>query len=232
MSIKASILLRTRLVFVVAAAVAVMISVQVLRVQYVHQEDGTTESLQRFIALEANRGNIYAADGSLLATSLPYYKLAIDPTLPSNYLIERHLDDFVAHLSSSSFFKGRSSSYYKKKILAARAEGRKYLPLTQTEISHAEKKKILKWPLAKEGRLVGGVILDKVSRRFRPFGAIGIRTIGRLDKKQRGVAGLEYSFDQVLGGEDGRVLVERSVGGNGTRSMMDLRYILAQAMTS
>jgi len=29
----------------------------------------------------ATRGNIYAGDGSLLATSLPFYRVAIDPTI-------------------------------------------------------------------------------------------------------------------------------------------------------
>ena len=212
MSLRASILLRMRLICIVATLVAVGIFAQVLRIQYANPEQHlASEALQRFIALEANRGNIYAADGSLLATSLPYYRLAMDPTLPSSYLLDRYLDEFTGQLSKH--LGTSTAAYYKKKILDARTKGRKYLPLIQREISHSEKKEILKWPLAREGRLVGGVILDKISRRFRPFGAIGIRTIGRLDKKQRGVAGLEYSFDQVLGGEDGRVLVERSVGG-------------------
>jgi cell division protein FtsI (penicillin-binding protein 3) len=32
--------------------------------------------------VKATRGNIYSDNGSLLATSLPFYKVAIDPTLP------------------------------------------------------------------------------------------------------------------------------------------------------
>ena len=214
MSLKASILLRTRLVCIVGVLVAGGILFQAIRIQYASEGQWRSASarlMQRSIALEANRGNIYASDGSLLATSLPYYKLAMDPTLPSSYLLEEALDSLTDQLSV--FFGENTPSYYKSKILQARKQGRRYFPLIQSEISHATKKRIEKWPLAREGRLVGGVILDKVSRRFRPFGAIGIRTVGRLDEKQRGVVGLEYSFDQVLGGEDGRVLIERSVGG-------------------
>ena len=34
--------------------------------------------------IPANRGNVYSADGSLLATSIPKYDIAIDPVVSSD----------------------------------------------------------------------------------------------------------------------------------------------------
>ena len=214
MGLKAAILLRTRLVFVAGIALALGIFAKVLYVQYLQGdkwEKITTSRMQRHIVLQADRGNIYADDGSLIATSLPYYKIGMDPTLPSDYLLKHGLDSLC--LLMSDFFREKSSSYYKRKILESRKTKKRYLLLIEREISHATKKRIMHWPLLREGRLVGGVILEKVSRRFRPFGGLALRTIGYTDERQRGIVGLEHSFDQVLGGEDGRVLIERSVGG-------------------
>ena len=214
MSLKASILLRTRLVFVLGMLLALGISTKIVYLQYATKDKWKQlpdTPMQRHVILQADRGSVYASDGSLLATSLPYYKIAIDPTLPSDYLLKQNLDSLCWLLAD--FFGENKAAYYKEKILRARVEKKRYLPLITREISHATRKRIMHWPLLREGRLTGGVILDKVSRRFRPFGNLAVRTIGYMNRRQRGIVGLEYSFDRVLGGEDGRVLIERSLGG-------------------
>jgi cell division protein FtsI (penicillin-binding protein 3) len=39
--------------------------------------------------VKATRGNIYSDNGSLLATSLPFYKVAIDPTLAKDEVFKK-----------------------------------------------------------------------------------------------------------------------------------------------
>ena len=53
----------------------------------------------QFKPVKATRGNIYSDDGSLLATSLPFYKLAIDPTVASDELFNDNLDSLAMNLS-------------------------------------------------------------------------------------------------------------------------------------
>ncbi len=214
MNLKAAILLRTRMVFVVSVVLAVGIFSKGLYMQHVPigaPNQLTQASTQRYITLQASRGNIYAEDGSLMATSLPYYKMGMDPTLPSEELLQGGVDSLCYLLATS--FKEASPAHYKRAIMRARSKGRRYILLIKQEIGYIRKKSLMQWPLLREGRLVGGIILEKVSRRFRPFGSLAQRTIGYLDKKHRGMVGLEYSFDGILAGIDGRVLVERSVGG-------------------
>ena len=213
MNLRASILLRMRIVCFVGAIVACAIFAKILHVQYTMPKQKVKPApLQpRHMSLFANRGNIYASDRSLLATSLPFYKLAMDPTLPTSFILEENLDSLCHYLST--YFKEDSQMGYKQRILEARASSKRYILLSKEEIGHKEKKALMQWPLIREGQWIGGVILEKTSKRFRPFGYMALRTIGHLDWKQRGIVGLEHSFDEILGGEDGRVLIARAAGG-------------------
>ncbi|HYG38871.1 MAG TPA: cell division protein, partial [Cytophagales bacterium] len=84
MNIKRSILVRVRIAFLVVFFFACAIIFKLIDIQYL--EGGKWQKLAETIGLQyrvvkATRGNIYAADGSLLATSLPFYRLVIDPTM-------------------------------------------------------------------------------------------------------------------------------------------------------
>ncbi len=64
-----------------------------------------------------------------------------------------------------------------------------------------------------EGKNKGGVIFEKVDKRFHPFGMLAKRTIGCINEDKNG-AGLEYTFNNQLAGKDGEALFERMAGGN------------------
>lgn len=166
----------------------------------------------RYKTVKATRGNIYSDNGSLLATSLPYYKVCIDPTVASEEVFENEIDGLATNLSK--FFKGGTSSYYKRKIHKARNKGRRYLPLGRREINYQEKKEIASWPIFKYGKMRGGVIFEKVDKRVRPFSHLGNRTIGWLNNEEKGMVGVEYSFNHFLAGRDGKALFEKIAGGN------------------
>ena len=51
-----------------------------------------------YCAVEAMRGNIYAADGNLLATSLPYYDIAMD--VNTDYLTDEIFNSKIDSLST------------------------------------------------------------------------------------------------------------------------------------
>lgn len=172
------------------------------------------EQFIRVQRIKAARGNIYASDGkSLLATSLPIYRLGLDPQQASNTIMEESLDSLCIELSR--FFKNKSKQSYKEMILAARKAGRQYVSLNRRFITHEEKKEIEKFPILREGRHEGGLILTRSENRFRPFGSLGRRTIGGLDPKtqRKGFYGVEASFNEYLAGKDGKGVFERLNGG-------------------
>ncbi|MEO9872103.1 penicillin-binding protein [Ekhidna sp.] len=214
MSIKKDIVLRVRIAFILTFLVAGLVVFRIAKIQYVEGDKwrslGETLGIQA-MNVKATRGNIYADDGSLLATSLPFYRLAIDPYLPTNGLYKNNIDSLSYLLAR--YYKGLTPTQYKRKIDNARKNGRRYLTLNRQEVGYQDKKLMENWPLFREGRLKGGVLFEKVEKRFLPFSHLGIRTIGSVNANDRGVVGLEYSFNTQLAGINGKGLYQKMAGG-------------------
>lgn len=160
--------------------------------------------------VKATRGNIYSDNGSLLATSLPFYKVAMDPTLVKGEVFKKGIDSLATRLAG--FYKDRSAKDYKELIKDARANGKQYIVLNRKQINYQSKKEMMLWPIFREGRYRGGVIFEKIDVRHRPFANLSGRTIGFVNENDKG-AGLEYSFNEALGGEDGEALFQKIAGG-------------------
>lgn len=212
---KASILLRVRVAYIVVLLFSVAIIYRMVKIRT--EDDGkwkrkaASNSLQ-YRNVKATRGNIYSDNGSLLATSLPFYKLSFDPSRANNKLFNSSIDSLSRLLAGH--FKDMSYRDYKRKINDARIEGREYIRLNRKEINYQVKKEMTDWPIFREGRMRGGVIFEKVDERFHPFSYLGYRTIGTTDENDRGVVGLEYSFNNYLMGRNGKSLYQKISGGD------------------
>lgn len=160
--------------------------------------------------VKATRGNIYSDNGSLLATSLPFYKIAFDATIPKDEVFKEGVDSLSWHLSV--FFKDKSKADYKRMLIDARRTGKQYIILNHRKVNYQDKKMMMRWPIIREGRLRGGAIFEKVDVRYMPFSNLGRRTIGFINENERG-AGLEYSFNKQLGGQDGYAYYQKIAGG-------------------
>ena len=215
MSIKRSIVLRVRIAYLAMLLFSVGIIYQILTIQLKegdHWKKRGNEIGFKYMEVKATRGNIYSDNGSLLATSLPFYRLALDPSIASDEVFSNGLDDLSKKLASH--FGDRPSSYYKRKINNARQGGKRYVLLNNKEINYQDKKEMITWPIFELGRMKGGVIFEKIDTRFNPFGYLGSRTIGSIEEEHnRGIVGLEYSFNSHLAGKNGEALFQRIAGG-------------------
>lgn len=162
----------------------------------------------RAMKVPATRGNIYSDNGSLLATSLPFYRVAIDPTVAKPEVFKKGIDSLAMLLARQ--FPDKSEKEYKFRIKNARAKGKRYLILTRQMINYQVKKAMTAWPIMREGRK-GGAIFEKMDRRYRPFSELAFRTIGFVNEDYRG-AGLEYSFNSQLAGKDGEAIFTKIAG--------------------
>src|SRR5688572_11819264 len=160
--------------------------------------------------VKATRGNIYSDNGSLLATSLPFYRMAFDATQPKDDIFKKHVDSLAWHLSH--FFKDKSQKEYVQMLKDARATGKQYIIINRKQIDFQDKKKMMTWPIFREGRLRGGAIFEKIDVRYRPFSNLSRRTIGYINENEKGF-GLEYSFNEHLGGQDGYAYYQKISGG-------------------
>lgn len=213
MNIKTSILLRVRIAFLLVVLFAVAIVVKVGYIQFAEGEKwaamGERISFD-YKRVKATRGNIYSDNGSLLATSLPFYRVAFDATLASDETFNNGLDSLAYFMSR--FFKDKTKEGYRRMLKDARASGKQYVIVNKKRIDYQDKKMMMDWPIFREGRLGGGVIFEKVDVRYRPFSNLSRRTIGFVNENDKG-AGLEYSFNEQLGGQDGFAYYQKIAGG-------------------
>ncbi|MCE2936244.1 MAG: transpeptidase family protein [Flammeovirgaceae bacterium] len=212
MNIKRSILIRVRVAFLGVLLFAVCVAAKIGHIQVAEGDKWAKmaeEIMFDYRRVKATRGNIYSDNGSLLATSLPFYKVAMDPTLARKEVFDKGLDSLAMLLSR--YYRDRSESDYKQMLRDARATGKQYLVLNRRQINYQTKKEMSSWPIFREGRYKGGVIFEKMDVRYRPFNNLSRRTIGYVNEDGQG-AGLEFSFDESLGGQDGQALFQKIAG--------------------
>jgi cell division protein FtsI (penicillin-binding protein 3) len=201
-------------IFILIALAAAAIPYRIGKLQFKEgdqwREKAETINFQ-YREVPATRGNIYAGDGSLLATSLPFYRVAIDPTIAKGNLFNAGLDSLSRKLSA--FYKDKSASAYKRMINDARLDNKRYLVVNRKQIGYQGMQEMAKWPIFREGRLAGGVIFEKVEKRYQPFKSLASRTVGFINEDEYG-AGIEYSFNSQLKGKDGKALFQRLAGGS------------------
>lgn len=216
---KKALIFRARVVGWLLFLLAVLVFVQLIKVQYYSTFKGKTwqeYSLKNDLLLDtipAMRGNIYSSDNSLLATSLPYYYVGFDTKVADPKYFNANIERFADSLSA--VFKESSSQEYVSKIRKYRNhKSKRYLRLKSREITYLEKERIKNWPFFTKEKKGGGGKFEMIYKRYKPFSPMADRTIGGTDPKSgRGYIGIEASFDKKLEGKDGVGWVEKVEGG-------------------
>lgn len=220
MNIKQDIIQRANHVFYIVLALALAVVLRLVYVQYFQTFKGqfwrerVAATLIQRDTIRAMRGNILAADGSLLATSLPTYVVGIDPTTAKPDYFSKKADSLGMLLAR--IYKDRSARDYTDLVRDARARKRRYVLLNRRRVTFQERQMMLKWPFFRSSAKVAarGGVLRPYYERYHPFGSMAERTIGNLDAKTgRGLIGLEASFQPALAGKNAVGLVEVLSGG-------------------
>ena len=213
-NIKKSIVTRVRIAFLAICLFAGAIVAKVAHVQFVEGPKWVQlqkESRIIYLPVYATRGNVLSDNESIMSTSLPFYRVAFDPTICDAKTFNKGIDSLALLLSR--FYKDKSAEGYRRKIMNARGDKKRYLRINSRQLNYQEKKMMAQWPIFRAGKNKGGVIFEKVDKRFRPFGTLAQRTIGRITEDKNG-SGLEYTYNNYLAGKDGEALFERMAGGN------------------
>ena len=163
----------------------------------------------RFKTIPPSRGNIYSADGSLLATSLPRYDVHLD--LNAAGINDDYFNNNLDSLSMclAGLFKDKSKNEYKRLLREARRDGERFYTL-QRNISFNEQRALRNFPIFRLGRNKGGLIIDQLNKRELLFHQLAERTIGyRLENVKVKPVGIEGAFDNYLHGVAGKRLMQR-----------------------
>lgn len=209
MESKANILKRVYLFFFLLVAFSLVIIAATVNIQFIKTErvqvavKSTNVKEREF---PAKRGDLYAKDGSLLATSLTYYEVGLDLTSPS--INEDTLTKYIGALSDSlaRLIGKRTAKEYYRGITESYKNSDRWYSLSRG-LNHPEFQKLKQFPFINQGRLKSGLAYRKYTKRKKPFGVLASRTIG-----SRAPFGLEGAYDGYLKGEDGKQLQRRKSG--------------------
>ena len=208
---KGEILKRVYLVYFVMVVLGLSVLGKAAYIQIIEgdrwKEQAKKMSL-KYENIEAVRGNILAADGSLIAASVPIFELRIDAgnTHYNDDFFYTNVDSLAWHLSSH--FKDRSKNEYRQVLEEARKKNNRYL-LLKRNISYTDLKKVRRFPIFRLGKYKGGLIIKTKSKRELPFKMLAYRTIGWDKDGTENDVGLEGAYSSMLEGEQGQRLVQR-----------------------
>ncbi len=207
--------------FIVAALlVAAFIAVMVKAVLIMTVEKDYWLAVQKRyqrtnVELPATRGNILAADGQLLAASIPEYRIYMDfmswEEDSARRAKDQHRRDSLLFNNMDSICNGMHAIFPDidpKKFEQLLREGRKkkshHWKLYKRRISYIEYKQVKQLPLFNLGKYRGGFHEDEFKTRKNPYGKLAARTIGDLyGEKDSARCGLELGMDSVLRGKPG-----------------------------
>ncbi|MDQ3108583.1 MAG: transpeptidase family protein [Bacteroidota bacterium] len=211
-----AILKRVYLVYILCCVFAMAVLARVFYIQTVQKEHWAAEAkdfMEKEQYIEALRGNIFAYDGSLLATSLPYYEVAIDP-LANPAIDDSEFEDSATDLSIGleRVLGEHSAPEYRSTLMKARRRGSRYEQLAR-DVSYKELQELKKLPLFRAGHFKGGFMYVQSNHRELPFRMLAARTIGYVSDSGKVKVGLEGAFDSVLTGTRGKRLMQKIAGG-------------------
>ncbi len=168
----------------------------------------TTES-----KVNAERGNIYDANGILIATNITRYRVFISPSS-------------IAKAQKKANEEGKNIKYDElisknlSEILEVEYD-KVLLQTTYTKYLDRTIKKSVEEESANEVRafideydLENMIYLEAVSERYYPYGSLASHVIGFTGSDGQGLYGLELQYDSYLRGTAGKYIVARDAQGN------------------
>jgi len=212
MNIRSVIISRLAIVYFLMLVFAIVVVANLLAVQNIKNEkwENIAKNLKNnTVVIEANRGNICADDGNVLATSVPGYFIRMDMAAQGVKRVYSAESDSLA-IYLSRYFKDRSATEYKRIMDAAYRTGIRGLMLTPRKIDYNELQDLKTFPILRRGTFGGGRIIEQENKRVLPLGKLASRTIGTLNKGvfggvhgNIGYTGIEGAFETYLKGKEG-----------------------------
>lgn len=211
---RANILFRYGLIAMVILAFSFRIVAKLVDTTLISADEWNEKAmkeLSRTRPIPPERGNILAADGSILATNLQYYTVRID-FRSERFQTERYIKavDSIAD-SMARYFPQRNRDQWARHLLKPLSVPKKERSRTFTvitNINYAQYQKLRTFPFFNiKNPNKNGLVPDTYMRRVRPYGNMARRSIGGVGvtkgREVHGISGLECALDTLLYGIPG-----------------------------
>lgn len=167
------------------------------------------------IPLSVNRGDIISADGQLLATYVPEYKIYLDyniyePDSAKHVKLQHKKDSvFLSKIDSISIglnklLPEKSIAWYHSRLMEGFDKKSRHWLIYPKRITYLDYKGVKKLPYLKERGTFSGFHVEIFNKIDKPFGSLAARTLGDVEGSSgRGISGLQKQFDSLLAGQPG-----------------------------
>lgn len=167
------------------------------------------------VELQPLRGNIFSADGQLLATSLPEYKVYIDFVASDRDSVKEKeaqaFRDSLLDVKMDSLCIGlnrilpqKTVGWYHRRIREGRKKRNRHWLIYPYRISFIDYKELKTLPFLCESKNKCGFHVEEFKECKKPFGSLASRTIGDLyPGKDSARFGLQLAYDTLLRGKPG-----------------------------
>lgn len=205
-----NIILRYSIIVFLISVVAIAVIAKAAVIMFAERqywEDVAKRSVTENDTIRATRGNIISADGKLMASSLPEYKIYMDFVACKNAnndtTLMNHLTEICEGLHQ--IFPDKSAKEFRRHILNGRKKKSQNYLLYPKRISYIEYKEVKKLPVFKMNKYKGGFHEVAYNQRKKPFGSLAARTLGDMypDMSLGAKNGIELTYDSILKGKDG-----------------------------
>lgn len=191
---------------VVALCVFVMFLARIVILQNTNVQEIKDDYINknyREATLKAARGNLFASDGSILATTVMRYDIYLDFKTMKDTVYTNNIGALTDSLSKMF---GKPRGDFRKKFDEQKKKKNQYYTLVKG-LDFDQYDRIRRFPIFKKGKNKGGFIVDRNYKRELATSEIGAGTIG-MDNGEYS-SGLEGAFSKYLRGTDGKRLEQR-----------------------
>lgn len=212
---RSNILFRYAIIVLGILTLSAMIVVKLSETTVVYADkwnEKADSALRRTSLIIPPRGNILAADGSVMATNLNFYTARLDYRAEkfdqSKLLAE--IDQLA--LDMATYFPQKDAQGWRRHLLAPLDKQPSKRPRAYkiiSGLSHADMELMKTLPYFRSGnRNRTGLTFEQYMRRFNPYGNMARRSIGGVgetseSKEIHGISGLEKALDSLLYGRPG-----------------------------
>ena len=165
-------------------------------IQVIWEDDLNARALDQWtreLPVSAGRGNIYDANGELLAGNVPAYSLYARANAVTDAEGTANVLSGVLSLSYEEVYKKLTDGSRSEVVLVKRAE--------KSVVQRVE------------GADLNGVYYARDDKRFYPHGSLACQVLGFTSYDGAGSTGLEQYYDSYLAGEKGEILFETDLVG-------------------
>jgi len=197
---------RTLFLLIVCGIVAfIVLAFRLFQIQILNHEKYETAAVEQQVrqtTVAARRGTIFDRNQNILAMSATVSTIYISPAEISMYdedpeLIARGLSEILGVSYDKILEKTKNTSSWYSTVAV------------KVEDDVAEKVRAFK-----EQYNLKGVKIEEATKRYYPYSSLACHVIGFVGTDDYGLSGLEYTYNGILSGTNGRIV--RATNANGT----------------